>query len=128
MRFFAIALCLAGSVLASGTARADSEDKLWVAQCIRDNAGSEAPTAALLKYCSCMTNKMDDDENKQVKEWEESHSAEKAACVQRAKMNVPAPTAAPAPAPAPAPASAPTAAPPAPAPAPEPAPAPAPGR
>ncbi|MEI6560053.1 MAG: hypothetical protein WCO00_16770 [Rhodospirillaceae bacterium] len=77
----------AGAVFLSGAARADSDDKLWVAQCVRDNAGAEVATPVLLKYCKCMTNKMDDDENRSVAEWEPSHPAEKAACRSRAQWS-----------------------------------------
>ena len=109
MRFFAVALCLAGSVFINGAARADFEEKLWVAQCVRDNAGSEASTKALVKYCSCMNNKMDDEETKSVTDWAISHPDEKAVCETKAGLGVraPAPAAAPAPAPIPAPAPAP---------------------
>ena len=115
MRVFAVALCLAGSVFINGAARADFEEKLWVAQCVRDNAGSEASTKALVKYCSCMNNKMDDEETKSVTDWAISHPDEKAVCETNAGLNARAPAPAPAAAPVPAPAAAPV---PAPAPAP----------
>ncbi len=91
MRFFAAILLIAGTVCLSGAARADSEDKLWIAQCVRDNAGAEVATPALLKYCKCMTNKMSDEETLSVTEWEPTHPGEKTACRTKAKWDAPAP-------------------------------------
>ncbi len=95
MRFFAAILLLAGAVLVNGAARADSDDKLWVAQCVRDNAGAEVTTPALLKYCKCMTGRMSDDETRSVTEWEPSHPDEKAGCRTKAQWDSPAPPLAP---------------------------------
>ena len=103
MRFFTALMLLVGAVVLNGPARADSDDKLWVAQCIRDNAGSEVSTAVLFKYCKCMTNKMDDEETRSVTDWEPTHPDEKAVCRTKAKWDAPAPPQVPTPAPAPAP-------------------------
>ena len=101
MRFLAAALLMAGTVLLSGAARADYDDKIWIAQCVRDNAGAEVGTSVLFKYCKCMTDRMDDEETKSVTEWEFTHPDEKAACRIKAKWAVAAPAPAPAPAPSP---------------------------
>ena len=89
MRYLTVTLFLIGAVVLSGTARADYEDQLWTAQCVRDYASSEVATTVLLKYCMCMTDKMDDEETKPVIEWEQAHSAEKASCMAKVRWDTP---------------------------------------
>ncbi len=95
MRFFPVVMLLLGAIFVNGAARADSDDKIWVAQCVRDNAGAEATTASLFRYCNCMMNKMDDEETQSVTEWEPTHAAEKAACRTKAKWDAQAAPVAP---------------------------------
>ena len=99
MRYFAATLLLAGTIIFSSTAHADYEDKIWVAQCIRDNSQAEAKTEVLYKYCKCMTDKMDDAETMTVTEWESTHTSEKSSCRFSARWNAPSPPPVPAPAP-----------------------------
>ena len=92
MKFFAATLILASAVLVSGVARADSDDKIWIAQCVRDNAVATVATPVLLKYCKCMNDKMDDNETRTITEWEGLHPGEKAACRTKAKWDDQAPS------------------------------------
>ena len=100
------ALLLAAVVLAgTAAAAATTDDVKWINQCVQDNKG-DAKADVILKYCTCMNNKMDDDETKSVTEWAISHPDEKAVCETKAGLNARAPVPAPAPAPVPAPAPA----------------------
>ena len=38
------------------------------------------PDAIILKYCTCMNNKMSDNETQSISTWEKSHPAETQAC------------------------------------------------
>jgi hypothetical protein len=38
----------------------------------------------VLKYCTCMNNKMSDDETQSITQWEKSHPTERAACDKKA--------------------------------------------
>jgi hypothetical protein len=73
-------LLAAGLTLASGVAFADADDRKWIAQCIRDNSDAKVGTEIVRKYCSCMNNKMDDNETKTITQWEKSHPTERKAC------------------------------------------------
>ena len=82
MKLVAVALCLAGSVVASNAALAqavNADDVKWINQCIADNKGG-ASDAIIRKYCICMNEKMDNNENKSITEWEKTHPRERAAC------------------------------------------------
>ena len=73
-------LFLLGSVMASNAAFAvTADDVKWINQCISDNKGS-ASEVVIRKYCTCMNNKMDDNETQSITQWEKSHPRERAAC------------------------------------------------
>ncbi|MEI6705909.1 MAG: hypothetical protein WCK96_02115 [Methylococcales bacterium] len=56
------------------------EDAAWIAKCEKDNAKEGAAAGTVTKYCSCMNNKMSEDEKKSITEWEKSHGTEMKAC------------------------------------------------
>jgi len=73
-------LLLAGALLAANTAfAATTDDVKWINQCVADNKGDAAP-AVVLKYCTCMNNKMSDNETQSITQWEKTHVAERKAC------------------------------------------------
>ena len=66
---------------ASGTAVAvTTDDVKWINQCVQDNKDEGAKEEVVLKYCTCMNDKMDDDENASISEWEKTHPEERKAC------------------------------------------------
>jgi len=67
-------LCMAWSALAG------SDDARWVAQCIQDNKDETVSIEVITKYCTCMNNKMDDNETLSITQWEKTHPAERTAC------------------------------------------------
>ena len=76
--FFAFALasvCFTGG----GALAATTDDVKWINQCVNDNRG-DAPREVVLKYCTCMNNKMSDNETQSITQWEKSHVAERKAC------------------------------------------------
>ena len=40
----------------------------------------DAKPAVVLKYCTCMNNKMDNNETQSITQWEKTHVAERKAC------------------------------------------------
>lgn len=58
---------------------ATTDDVKWINQCVKDNKG-DAAAAVVLKYCTCMNNKMSDNETQSITQWEKSHPKERAAC------------------------------------------------
>lgn len=70
---------LLGSVCGAATA-ATTDDVKWINQCVSDNAGEGAPQSVVLKYCTCMNNKMSNNETRSITQWEKTHPAARHAC------------------------------------------------
>ena len=80
MKSTAAVLLLAAACLTANAAFAVSTDDVkWINQCVKDNKGG-ASAAVVLKYCTCMVNKMEDSETQSVTQWEKKHVAERKAC------------------------------------------------
>ena len=62
-----------------GARAATTDDVKWINQCVADNKGG-ASDPIIRKYCICMNEKMDNNENKSITEWEKTHPRERAAC------------------------------------------------
>lgn len=81
MKNFVAILALAAVCVTTTAAFAvTTDDVKWINQCVRDSKGMGAPDAVVLKYCTCMVNKMDDNETMSVTQWEKIHVAERRAC------------------------------------------------
>jgi hypothetical protein len=84
MKLTTAVLVAMGCVLTSSIAGAvTSDDVKWINQCVADNKG-DAADAVVLKYCTCMDNKMSDSETQSITQWEKSHPTERKACDQEA--------------------------------------------
>jgi hypothetical protein len=67
--------------LAGGRAvAATTDDVKWIAQCVKDNSDEGAKRMVVLKYCTCMNNKMTEEETQSITEWEKTHPEEQKAC------------------------------------------------
>ncbi|MGH6990609.1 MAG: hypothetical protein ACREFD_13880 [Stellaceae bacterium] len=75
---------LAATVAVSTSAFANADDRRWIAQCIRDNASENARTSVIRKYCTCMDNKMSNNETRSITQWEKTHPREEAQCSRQA--------------------------------------------
>jgi hypothetical protein len=80
MKHAAIVLVLLASLMVSSIAYADANELKWIAQCLQDNANAKVATDVVIKYCTCMTDKMERSETQSVTQWEKTHPAERAAC------------------------------------------------
>ncbi len=79
MRF--IFLATLAIVMSSGPALATpEEDSAWIKQCTADNKDEGAKEEVVLKYCTCMNEQMDDNENASISSWEKTHPDERKAC------------------------------------------------
>jgi hypothetical protein len=68
-----------------GTAVAvTTDDVKWINQCVKDNSDQDAKRLVVLRYCTCMNNKMSNDETLSISEWETTHPEEQKACEQEA--------------------------------------------
>lgn len=80
MKTAAFALALASVAFAGSAAlAATTDDVKWINRCVADNKG-DAPAEVVLKYCTCMNNKMSDNETQSITQWEKTHVAERKAC------------------------------------------------
>ena len=80
MKIVTAALLLAGLCFsASSAVAATTDDVKWINKCLSDNKG-DAPASVVLKYCTCMNNKMDEKETLSITAWEKTHPAERKAC------------------------------------------------
>jgi hypothetical protein len=82
MRLAVAVLLSVASLTASNAAFAqklNADDVKWINQCIADNKGG-ASDAVIRKYCTCMNDKMSDNETQSITQWEKSHPRERAAC------------------------------------------------
>ena len=78
---FACAVAVLGS---SNLAVAGPDDAKWVAQCVSDNKDEKASVEVIAKYCTCMNNKMSDNETQSITQWEKTHKTEMDACSKEA--------------------------------------------
>lgn len=78
-----LALALAAGVLAAPVFAA-SDDEKWINQCIKDNKNEGAKKEVVRKYCTCMNNKMDDNETLSITAWEKKNPKAMAACEKEA--------------------------------------------
>jgi hypothetical protein len=80
MKTIAAVLALCGvCVTTTAAVAATTDDVKWINACVKDNKG-EASDAVILKYCTCMNNKMDNNETQSITQWEKTHVAERKAC------------------------------------------------
>jgi hypothetical protein len=80
MRLAKVVLAVAACAFTLTSAGAvTTDDVKWINQCVKDNNG-DAPAAVVLKYCTCMNNKMSENETQSITQWEKSHPRERAAC------------------------------------------------
>jgi hypothetical protein len=80
MKIATLALALAGFAFAGNAAiAATTDDVKWINRCVNDNKG-DAASDVVLKYCTCMNNKMSDNESQSITAWEKTHVAERKAC------------------------------------------------
>jgi hypothetical protein len=80
MKTTAAALFLASLFFTSNAAFAvTTDDVKWINACVKDNKG-DAADEVILKYCTCMNEKMDNSENRSITQWEKTHETERKAC------------------------------------------------
>jgi hypothetical protein len=65
---------------ASSVSYAGADDAAWIGKCVADNAKEGAAPETVQKYCSCMNNKMSDNETLSISAWETSHPKEMKEC------------------------------------------------
>lgn len=80
MKIITATLVLAATILGGTLAHAGPDDAKWVAQCVMDNRNEGARIEVITQYCTCMNNKMDDNETRSITQWEKSNPTAMRAC------------------------------------------------
>jgi hypothetical protein len=80
MKLLKLATIVASCILVSSVAFANADDKKWVAKCIADNADAKVSADVVVKYCTCMNEKMDDNETRSISAWEKANPKAMAEC------------------------------------------------
>lgn len=88
MTFKLSMLLLVGGVLAGTAALAQTaDDRKWINQCLSDNSGAKVAASVVNVYCTCMNNKMSDNETRSITQWEKANPNARRACEQQSGWN-----------------------------------------
>ena len=83
MKTTMLVLLAALSVTTTAANAVTTDDVKWINQCVADNKG-DAAAAVVLKYCTCMNNKMSDNETRSITQWEKANPNAQEACSRQA--------------------------------------------
>ncbi len=86
MKIATLLFVAVAAVIASQNASAQSADDVkWINQCITDNKDEKGATPEITRaYCTCMNNKMDDNERRSITQWEKTNPRARVACEKEA--------------------------------------------
>lgn len=68
-----LAFALAAMAAATAPAVAGPDDDKWIKQCQIDNKDEGAKADVITRYCTCMNNKMDNNETRSITQWEKAN-------------------------------------------------------
>jgi hypothetical protein len=81
MKYTTLVMAVIGCFIANKAVLAATPDDVkWINQCVQDNKDEGAKAEVVLKYCTCMNNKMSDNETQSITQWEKVHVTERRAC------------------------------------------------
>ena len=63
---------------------ATTDDVKWINQCVSDNKDEGQSAPVVLKYCTCMNNKMSNNETRSITQWEKANPNSQEACSKEA--------------------------------------------
>ena len=75
----AIGLLLPGCV-AGASSSSSADDRRWINQCMADNRGARVSTSVVRSYCTCMNNRMSNNETRSISQWERANPRAREAC------------------------------------------------
>ena len=80
-------LIIGAAVLVSAPAlaqRQSADDTKWIGVCVSDNKDEGQSAPVVLAYCTCMNNKMSDNETRSITQWEKANPKAQEACSKQA--------------------------------------------
>jgi hypothetical protein len=82
---FALVTAAAVSVCTAAFAqRQSADDTKWITACVTDNKDEGQAAPVVLSYCSCMNNKMSNNETRSITQWEKANPNAQEACSKEA--------------------------------------------
>jgi hypothetical protein len=87
MRNLFLGLVIVAASLQAGAAlaqRQTADDTKWITQCVNDNKDEGQAAPVILAYCTCMNNKMSNNETRSITQWEKSNPRSMEACSREA--------------------------------------------
>jgi hypothetical protein len=60
--------------------RQSADDVKWITECVTDNKDEGQSAPVVLAYCTCMNNKMSNNETRSITQWEKANPRTSEAC------------------------------------------------
>jgi hypothetical protein len=79
---FSALLVIGGMFIASSALAQTADDKKWINQCLSDNSDAKVAKTVVAVYCTCMNDKMSENETRSITEWEKANPNSRRACEQ----------------------------------------------
>ncbi len=67
-------------VLPAFAQKQSADDTKWITACVSDNKDEGQTAPVVLAYCTCMNNKMSNDETRSITQWEKANPNAQEAC------------------------------------------------
>jgi hypothetical protein len=80
----ALALAASAASLPAQAQRQSADDVKWIKVCVDDNKDEGQTAPVVLAYCTCMNNKMSDNETRSITQWEKANPNAQEACSKQA--------------------------------------------
>jgi hypothetical protein len=64
--------------------RQTADDTKWITACVSDNKDEGQTAPVVLAYCTCMNNRMSNDETRSITQWEKANPRASEACGRQA--------------------------------------------
>ena len=74
------AAALAVSSVTPAAAQQSADDVKWIKVCVDDNKDEGQTSTVVLSYCTCMNNKMSNNETRSITQWEKANPRAQEAC------------------------------------------------
>ena len=83
---------LLGSIIVAATfvaapasaQKQSADDTKWITECVSDNKDEGQAAPVVLAYCTCMNNKMSNNETRSITQWEKANPHTQEACSRQA--------------------------------------------
>ena len=76
-----VGLMIASALATPASAQKQSaDDTKWITECVSDNKDEGQSAPVVLAYCTCMNNKMSNNETRSITQWEKANPRTSEAC------------------------------------------------